>query len=178
LKRGNVKRGIKMGMIACLQMVEEQRIKDLFEKDADELFDEVEEMQENTESILDIDKFWDGIHFLLTGVSACEPMEGNLLSEFIAGTSKFIDDDDTDYIAYVLPDNVKAITNEINCLDIDTIINDFQPKVFAQSGIYPNIWMRENKEDLQKEMKKCFIALKAFYEKASSLGKGIIISIY
>lgn len=167
-----------MGMIACFQMVEEQKIKDLFEKDADELFEEVEEMQEDSESVLDIDKLWDGIHFLLTGFSASEPEEGNLISEFIVGTRKFIDDDNADYIAYIFPNNVKAIINEINGLDIDTIINNFQPKEFAESGIYPNIWMRENKEDIQKEMKSCFNTLKTFYEKASSLGKGIIVSIY
>lgn len=38
-----------MGIIACIQMVEKQKIKDLFGKDADELFDEVEEMQEDSE---------------------------------------------------------------------------------------------------------------------------------
>jgi hypothetical protein len=38
--------------------------------------------------------------------------------------------------------------------------------------------MQENKENIKKELKNCFIELKEFYEKALDEGNGIIISIY
>lgn len=48
--------------------------------------DDVEEAQENENlEICDIDKTWDALHFLLTGKSANEPIEDNLISEAIVG---------------------------------------------------------------------------------------------
>ena len=55
---------------------------------------------------------------------------------------------------------------ELHKVKINELIDNFQPKAFAQNGIYPNIWMRDDKESLQKELKNCFIELKEFYEKA------------
>ena len=165
-------------MIACLQVVDDLRIEQLLSKDADDLFAEIEEMQEDNDSVLDIDKLWDGLHFLLTGVSACEPIEGNLISEAIVGTRKFIEDEDTDHIAYIPYERVRAIAKELNGIDINDVVEGFQPKKFAQSGIYPNIWMNESKESLKKIMKDCFIELKTFYDKTADKKKGIIISIY
>ena len=112
-----------MGMIACLQVVDDLRIEQLLSKDADDLFAEIEEMQEDNDSVLDIDKLWDGLHFLLTGVSACEPIEGNLISEAIVGTRKFIEDEDTDHIAYIPYERVRAIAKELNDIDINDVVN-------------------------------------------------------
>ena len=44
-----------MGMIACFQMVDNQCISQLLEKDEDELFEIIEEMQEDDDSVLDLD---------------------------------------------------------------------------------------------------------------------------
>jgi hypothetical protein len=167
-----------MGMMACLQRVGDRCIEQLLDKSPEDLFEEIEELQEDYRYVLDMDKLWDGLHFLLTGVSACEPPEGNLLSQAIVGSIKFIDDDDSDYIAYTPQDKVKPIVEALRNVKIDELINEFQPKAFAQNGIYPNIWMRENKESLQKELKNCFIELKEFYEKAFDEGNGVVVSIY
>ena len=48
--------------------------------------DDVEDAQENENlEICDIDKMWDALHFLLTGKSASEAIEDNLISEAIVG---------------------------------------------------------------------------------------------
>ena len=167
-----------MGMIACLQMVDNQCINQLLEKDADELFEEIEEMQEADDSVLDLDKMWDGLHFVLTGVTACEPIEGNPLSESIVGKSKFIDDDDTDFIAYSFSENLVDILDALRDFDIDKAIDGFQPKDFRRNNIYPDIWLDEDKEGLQKELRASFFELKSFYEKAVEYKKGIVVSIY
>ena len=53
--------------------------------------DDVEEAQENENlEICDIDKMWDALHFLLTGKSASEPIEDNLISEAIVGSLIFL----------------------------------------------------------------------------------------
>ena len=125
-----------------------------------------------------IDKLWDGLHFLLTKVTASEPLEGNPLSEAIVGVKNFSDEEDADFIAYILPESVWTIMNELERFDIDGAIEGFQPKEFAQAGIYPNIWMHENKEELRKELKECFLALVHFYQKAVEMKKAVIVSIY
>ena len=43
-----------MGMIACYQMVEESMLKELLEKNNEELFEEIEELQEEDEAVFDI----------------------------------------------------------------------------------------------------------------------------
>ena len=167
-----------MGMMACLQRVGDRCIEQLLNKSLEDLFEEIEELQEDYRYVLEMGKFWDGLHFLLTEASACEPPKGDFLSMAIVGSTKFIEDDDSDYIAYTPQNKVKPIVEALRKVNIDELINNFQPKAFAQNGIYPNIWMRENKECLQKELKNCFIELKEFYEKALDEENGIVVSIY
>ena len=167
-----------MGMAACYQMADIEMVNTLLEKTPDEVFEVIEELQEMDETVLDIDKLWDGLHFLLTKVTASEPLEGNPLSEAIVGVKNFSDEEDADFIAYILPESVSTIMNELERFDIDGAIEGFQPKEFAQAGIYPNIWMREDKEELRKELKECFLALVHFYQKAVEMKKVVIVSIY
>lgn len=167
-----------MGMIACYQMTDDKMISELLEKSAEEVFEAIEELQEVDRTVLDIDKCWDGIHFLLTEVTASEPLEGNPLSESVVGVKKICDDEDADFISYIPQDRVPAIMNELKLFDIESAIAEFNPKEFAQNGIYPNIWMHEDKEELQEELNECFWALLKFYEKAVELGRAVIVSIY
>jgi len=63
---------------------------------------------------IDIDKMWDVLHFLLTGISATEPIEDDPLSELIAGE---IVADEEDFIAYTTPQKVQelaGVMSEIN----------------------------------------------------------------
>lgn len=167
-----------MGMIACYQMVDAEVLNDLQDKDADNLFEAIEELQEEDEAVLDIDKMWDGLHFLLTGVSATTPFEGDALSEAVVGVKMFCDEEDADYIAYTFPERIAAIVAALEDFDIEKAMEDFQPKVFAQKDIYPNIWMHEDKEGLQEELEEIFQAVKHFYDTAAKQGKGVVVSIY
>ena len=80
--------------MACLQRVGDRCIEQLLNKSPDDLFEEIEELQEDYRYVFEMDKLWDGLHFLLTGVSACEPQKEDFLSQAIVGSTKFIDDDD------------------------------------------------------------------------------------
>lgn len=86
-----------MGMIACYQIVDEEIVRNLFNKSSEEVFEIIEELQEDAE-VLDIDKMWDGLHFLLTNVTASEPIVGSALSEAIVGSERFCDEEDADFI--------------------------------------------------------------------------------
>lgn len=167
-----------MGMIACYQIIDVEMINVLLKKTDEEVFEEIEALQEMDETVINIDKLWDGLHFLLTKVTASEPLEGNPLSEAVVGVKNFSNDEDADFIAYILPESVSIIINELRLFDIENAIEEFQPKEFVQNGIYPNIWMNVDKEVMQEELKECFWALLKFYEKAEKLKKAVIVSIY
>ena len=167
-----------MGMIACYQMTDADMVNTLLKKTNEEVFEAIEELQEVDETVLNIDKLWDGLHFLMTKVTASEPLEGNPLSEAVVGVKNFSDDEDADFISYILPERVPIIVNELKLFEIENVIEKLQPKEFAQNDIYPNIWMNVGKEEIQKELKECFLALLKFYEEAAELKKAVIVSIY
>jgi len=167
-----------MGMIACYQMTDADMVNTLLKKTNEEVFEAIEELQEVDETVLNIDKLWDGLHFLMTKVTASEPLEGNPLSEAVVGVKNFSDDEDADFISYILPERVPIIVNELKLFEIENVIEKLQPKEFAQNDIYPNIWMNVGKEEIQKELKECFFALLKFYEEAAELKKAVIVSIY
>jgi len=76
-----------MGMIANYQYINDEQLNSLKNSDSKEndVLAEVEELNEESEMLLDIDKMWDVLHFVLTGVSSCDPIENNPLSEAVVG---------------------------------------------------------------------------------------------
>ncbi|SHL14977.1 protein of unknown function [Anaerocolumna jejuensis DSM 15929] len=168
-----------MGMIACYMEADKELIDKLKTKTDEELFEEVEILaeEENIE-IYDMDKMWDGLHFLLTGVSASTPIENGLLSEAIVGTSMFSDDKNSDFISYIYPIRVHEILSALDKFDIDNTLTTFSPEVFAKSGIYPTIWMKGEKDSLREELSIAFQELRQFYRTMADKHKGIIVSIY
>ena len=166
-----------MGMMACYQMAEAELIKVLQNKDVEELLEAIEELQEES-AVVDIDKMWDGLHFLLTGVSASEPIEDNALSEAVVGKEVFSEEEDVDFIAYTMPENIAKIVEELEVFDISKAIENFEPRTFAEKEIYPDIWRGDEKEELQEELEEAFGQLKDFYNMALEQGKGVLVSIY
>lgn len=142
--------------------------------DNEDLFEKIEDLQEDDNcKFIDIGKMWDGLHFLLTNVSASEPIEDDEISEFIVGVSVLNNDD---FIAFSNIKDVKRIVEKINQINFSEFEQTFNPKKFEQEEIYPNIWSNENKEDLFKELKENFILLKKFYNENQN--ENIIVSIY
>ena len=167
-----------MGMIACYMGVEKDVIENLKCESDEDLFDEIESLEEQAVEMYDMDKLWDGLHFVLTGASADKPIENNLLSEAIVGTAMFLKDKMSDYIAYIYPQSVSEILYALDKCDINEILSDFSPQQLAEKEIYPNIWMEEDKDELRKELADEFNGIKEFYRKVSDEGKGVIVSIY
>ena len=167
-----------MGMTACYMEAERDVIEKLKDKSDEDLFDEIETLEEQNIKMYDMDKLWDGLHFILTGVSASEPVENNLLSEAIVGTAMFSDDEMSDFITYIYPERVSEISLALNEFDINNALSDFSPRKLASNGIYPSIWVEEDKDGLKNELKEEFNGLKDFYKSMSYEHKGVIVSIY
>ena len=106
-----------MGMIANYQSTTDTELEKFM------CLDDVEEAQENENlEICDIDKMWDALHFLLTGKSASEPIEDNLISEAIVG--QFNISGEEIFISGTKTDRVKEIAKALNTkTDFDVQIN-------------------------------------------------------
>lgn len=163
-----------MGMLGVYMLADEATIERL--SNDEDLFEAVEEYgDESTTIAYDIDKLWDGLHFLLTGVSAQETIENNPLSEAIVGTKIF---DCEDFIAYTYPNHIKDIVDALNKADIEVLIESMDLSKFRKAKIYPNIWVKKDEKQLKAELKKEFLNLKAFYENALNSQTGVLVSIY
>lgn len=165
-----------MGMLAVYTTVSNDGLSELIKLNNNELFEACEEVQEEKESeVLDIDKIWDGLHFLLTGVSASEPVPNNPLSEFVVGTSLFSEDEDAEFISYSNKEDVKRILEAVKKINLSELKITFDPKTFSENEIYPNIW-DDDKESLWIELETIFNNLLDFYEKNAD--SNIIVSIF
>ena len=142
--------------------------------------DDVEEAQENENlEICDIDKMWDALHFLLTGKSASEPIEDNLISEAIVGQFNISGEETEEFISGTKTDRVKEISKALQELNFETYIDKFDMSAFSQNDIYPDIWGYEDEADLIKDdLRNSFENLKKFYEKMAVQGSAVLVSIY
>ena len=163
-----------MGMIANYQSITD------IELERTLCLDDVEELQESEDlEICDIDKMWDALHFLLTGKSASEPIEDNLLSEAIVGQFNISGEDVEEYISGTKADRVKEIAKALQEIDFETYIDKFDMSAFCQNDIYPNIWEYEEEADeIKDDLRTSFENLKKFYRKMAEQESAVLVSIY
>ena len=162
-------------MVGCYIEVDMSTLEKLKTFTLDELFDALEELEEELD-VTDIDKMWDGLHCLLTGNSACEPIENNVLSEAVVGTSLFLEEEE--FITYIKPERITDIAMALNQFDIASAIANFNPQEFDSKEIYPSIWLRDDKDKLAEELTFAFEELKQLYQAVSKRGNAVIVSIY
>lgn len=139
----------------------------------------IEELSEDEKNeIYDIDKFWDGLHFLLTGISACRPIEGNKLSEAIVGVNVFNNDEDADFIVYTMTEDLHEILLALNNIDVERLRLNFDLSKFRKAKIYHEIWRDKDKESLFDELIQEYKKILNFYTKALQRKANVIVSIY
>lgn len=168
-----------MGMIGQYMMINNQTFRSLVDLENDDLIEMIEELSEDQENeIYDIDKLWDGLHFLLTGISACQPIEGNKLSEAIVGVKVFNDDEDADFISYTMTEDIQEIVTALNNVDVEKLRLNFDLSKFRKAKIYPDIWKDKEKESLLDELIQEYEKTLNFYTKALGEKAHVIVSIY
>ena len=126
------------------------------------------------DNLLDLQKSWDGIAFLLTGKGATEA-SGELSN--IMFSDKLIDEEqDMGYgpACYVESDEVKNLNNIISKISIEELKEKFDPNKMNQLELYPGDWDRE--EELEYLIEN-FKELQAFYQKATNENQAIIMML-
>ncbi|WP_159565491.1 YfbM family protein [Budvicia diplopodorum] len=163
-----------MGMNACYMAIEEHQLSNLIDLEGQALVDALEELQENNDA-LDIGKMWDGLHFILTGTSASTPIEDDPLSDAIVGIHVM---DEDNFIAAIGNNELDAIVAALAKVNIEQLRAEFNPSKLNQAEIYPNIWVKEDKNSLFIELEQALQQLTAFYKNAMNSDRHIVVSIY
>ncbi|MDR1911492.1 MAG: YfbM family protein [Helicobacteraceae bacterium] len=166
-----------MGMSGVYMAVGDKDLKKLIGAQNDELLDRLEELEEKNDSC-NIDKMWDGLHFLLTGVSALSPIEHDKLSEAIVGVTNFSLDEDADFITYTKNKELKEIIDAMQKVDQEALKANLDLARFRKNDIYPDIWNDDEKEELFAEMIDAFNSILSFYKQTLEKGQNIVVSIY
>lgn len=168
-----------MGIIANYQYLSDTNLQELksFYAEEGDIFEEVEDWNDEAEILLDIDKMWDALHFVLTGVSCSEPIENNALSEAVVGV--FSIDGIEEYISYIEKSRIKDIVFALDNFDIEKALEIFSMEECEEAELYPNIWgYEEETEEIKEEIMDYFQDMKDFYKQVLEEDGNVLVTIY
>ena len=163
---------VKMGIIANYKYLSDKNLKELkaFYSEEDKTSGETDDQTEAVEILLDLDKMWDALHFILTGVGSSEPLKNNPFSEAILGVSSI--EGVEEFMSYTKKSRIKDI------VDIKKAMEKFSMKECQKANIYPDIWNCEDEIDkIKEELMDYFQKLKEFYKRILEVKGNVIVTI-
>ena len=167
-----------MGIIANYNYLSNKDLKELktFYSEKNEAFKETEEVNSDVKISLDLDKMWDALHFVLTGVSSSEPIKNNPLSEAILGVTSI--EEVEEFLSYTEKVRIQDIVSALEHFDIETAMETFSMKECQIANLYPDIWDDEEATDeIKEELTDYFYKLKDFYQKILEVNGNVMIMI-
>jgi hypothetical protein len=123
-------------------------------------------------SLIDIDKSWEGILFLLTGQNLAT-LNHHLGRVFFSGQT--IDkEQDLGYGPgqYLTPEEVKEINVELSAITVEEITKRFDPRRMTELEIYPNAWEGDG---ILNYLLDYFKEVQVTYSVAARNNEGIIV---
>lgn len=167
-----------MGIIANYKYLSDKNLNELklFYTENTESITDIEENNNDLEILLDINKMWDALHFVLTGASVSEPIKDNRLSEAVLGISP--SEEVEEYVAYTEKSRIKDIVLVLDNFDIEKAMESFSMEKCKKANIYPNIWdYEEESEEIEEELMDCFQNMKDFYKKILEAKGNVLVTI-
>lgn len=178
-----------MGMLANYFSITEDDYRQLvtFDDPGDFDLDWLQDLEESIEEdyLVDVDKMWDAMHFVLTGrglaTAAHEDSweEGGLIeslpSQLIFGHHLLWGDP---HFGIVSPSQVKVLDEFFQGLDLERLEQSFSLTACGQADLYPSIWTDVEDEEMIREA--IFLGLKQLrqlYHQAALAGRAIVASI-
>ncbi|MCI7222921.1 YfbM family protein [Fusobacterium sp.] len=168
-----------MGLIANYQFISDEKLEELKNLDTqdDEFFEIIEEENEEAEILLDIDKMWDTLHFVLTGVGSDKPIENNPLSEAIVGVTTI--EGIEEFVAYTKKGEIAKIIKALNDFDMESAMEKFDMQKCKKADLYPDIWDYEDEVDeIKEELLDYFENMKDFYNEVLENNGNVLVTIY
>ena len=167
-----------MGLIANYTCVSDANLKELkgLGSSEEDLFETVEECSDEDEFLLDIDKMWDALHFVLTGVGADHRIDDNPLSQAVLGVTLI--KNLSEYMAYTEHSQIADIVAALEQFDMEQALESFDMKACKEAELYPNIWdYDEEEEEIIDELLHDFEQMKVFYKKVLDTKGHAIVTI-
>ena len=167
-----------MGMIANYQYLpdnELEQIKGLSNQE-DDLLDFSEDSTDSHDILIDIDKMWDVLVFVMTGFSSSEFLNDNPLREAVLGVTPL--EDVSEYIAYTEKSKIAEIVEALESFDMDRAMANFSMEACKKADLYPNIWdYLEEEEEIKDEIRISFVNMKKFYKQILELNGNVLVTI-
>ena len=165
-----------MGIMACFLSLNDAIADEVAQLDNTHLVEKIEELMEKQSCpVYEMDKLWDGLHYLLTGNSASQPIEDHPLSEAIVGVHVL---DTEEFVSAIGSDELPRILKALHSVDRTVLKQYFNPADFRSKQIYPDIWVDDEAEERFTELITELNQLTHFYEQSLAQGHDILISIY
>ena len=165
-----------MSMIANFLRVSSEEL-EAYRKDSSLLENRIYNDEEDP-NLVDIDKSWDGILFLLTGesINTFQSRGANQLS--LAGiffSEQFIDEgQDLGYgpAHYLNPGQVKELNLKLAAISVEDLKKNYDPERMIELEVYPTIW--ENEDEINYLL-EYFEIIQQMYSEAVKKNEGIIM---
>jgi hypothetical protein len=123
---------------------------------------------------IDIDKAWNGIHYLLTG---SVESNGTLASKVIMGGEDIGPDRGYGPAQLLKPTEVKAIAHLLEGTTPDILRQRFRPKEMTRADVYPGVIWERDGDDALRYVLDYYKKLVAFYKRAAERGQAVILVI-
>ena len=161
-------------MIGNLYRVTSKELEEIL-KDSSLLEDKVySEESDSLNNLLDLDKSWEGIFFLLTGYGIAEIDEAKApLSWSVFGEQIIDEEQDMGYgpANYIDSSQVNELNKALDKISTESLAKKYDAKKMMELGIYPEVW--EEKESFDYLM-DYFEQLKEFYKVAEKENNAVI----
>ena len=165
-------------MIANYQYLadnELEQIKGLSNQE-DDLLDFDEDSADTHDILIDIDKMWDALLFVMTGFSSSEFSDDNPLREAVLGVTTL--EEVSEYIAYTEKNKIAEIVEALESFDIYRAMADFSMEACKKADLYPDIWdYLEDEEEIKSFILTCFVKMKDFYKEILNYKGNVLVTI-
>ena len=167
-----------MGMIANYQYLSDNELSQIkrYSCQEEDLLDIVDDDPEGNDTLIDIDKMWDALLFVMTGFSSSEFMDDDPLREAVLGVTPL--ENVSEYIAYTEHSKIAEIVQALENFDMDRALADFSMEACKKADLYPDIWdYLDEEEEIKDDIRTCFVKMKNFYKKILTLKGNVLVTI-
>ncbi len=121
---------------------------------------------------VDIDKMWNGLHWLLAGDT--ENTDG--LGAVVLGGEEVGEDCGYGPARLHRPDEVARLSAELNVVTEDQLRARWNPEQMLADDVYPSIW-DEGDAVFEEELLPAFRQVRALFAEAADAGEGVLVGI-
>jgi hypothetical protein len=120
--------------------------------------------------VIDLDKMWHGIHYLLV-----EGEEDTVAAQAVLGGQEIGDDVGFGPVRYLVPGEVEAVAAHLDGTPFELLADRFEPDRMNGLGVYPEEWDEDGV--LAAELAPAYERLVAFYRTAAERGEVVLVAL-